>query len=240
MTQMIRPLLVLGARVFHRFEVYTVKEIIVRDKCMAETRGKVIKRKTTAPIIIGMIGIVGSGKTSVAEVLAETLGAVLISGDDIRVKLRKEKERYEGTRKIAEDLAVEALKLGGNVVIDSDFIDEKKRSSLIAKAKKVRARVLFVRVFADPDVIIGRIMANPANDFFRGASSVWKGDSAGNVVKLREFWRRTPRHFTWRDRTGGEWRPKKLPVRLLADVNTSDEAVWRQQVRWAASQLLQK
>lgn len=240
MIQIIRPLLVLGVRIFHRFEIYTAKELIVRDKCMAEVKSRVIQRKIKTPIVVAMIGIVGSGKTSVAEALAAALGAVLISGDDIRVKLRKEKERYEGTRKIVEDLTVEALRSGGNVVIDSDLIDEKKRSSLIAKAKKVRARVLFVRVFADPDVIIGRIMANPANDFFRGASSAWKGNSVGNVVKLREFWRRTPRHFTWRDRTGGEWRPKKLPVRLLADVNTSDETAWRQQVRWVVSELFQK
>src|SRR5882724_11187243 len=56
------------------------------------------KNKTQKPVVIALIGLVGSGKSSVARELAEKIGATVISGDDIRIELRAQGERYDKAR----------------------------------------------------------------------------------------------------------------------------------------------
>ncbi|MEK7070029.1 MAG: AAA family ATPase, partial [Patescibacteria group bacterium] len=148
-------------------------------------------RKTKKPLIVGIVGLIGSGKSTIAKELASLIGATVVSGDDIRICLRKEKEKYDNTRLIAENIAEAKIGMGGNVIIDSDFIDQKKRVSLKEKAKKVGAKVIFIRTYADLDVVIGRIMdadyENIPEDFFGGASSSYQGKNKGAVVKEREM-----------------------------------------------------
>jgi hypothetical protein len=135
---------------------------------------------------------------------------VILEGDAIRVQLRKADERYEGSLKITEHAITEILRQGGNVIIDSDHVDAKKRASLRAKVRK-HGLLLFVRTHADYDIMTGRaITANYRNrpeDFFGGASTIWNGNeqSRGSVVKLREMWRRTPHHYRWENKGGGRW-----------------------------------
>jgi|SRR3989344_224487 len=63
------------------------------------------------------------------------IGATVVEGDAIRVELRRQNERYERTRAIAEHAALEIAKRGGNIILDSDFSDAKKRASLREKAR---------------------------------------------------------------------------------------------------------
>ena len=71
--------------------------------------------------------------------------------------------------------------------------------SLKEKAKKVGAKVIFIRTYADLDVMIGRIMdadyKNIPEDFFGGASSSYQGENKGAVVKLREMICRGLSHY---------------------------------------------
>lgn len=189
--------------------------------------------KTKQPIIVALVGLVGSGKTSVARDLAKYLHAEVIEGDAIRVRLRKEKLDYEKARAIAEALAEEYVRCEKNVVIDSDFIDANKRKVLEKKARVFGARVAYVRVCVNHDAAIGRIMSAPyrksQDDFFGGASSVWRGKQSGAVVKVREFWRRTPHHYRWSEKDGGAWISRKLPfVDFMVD--TTDWKTWKKQV----------
>lgn len=192
---------------------------------------KFIKRTTRDPVVVAMVGLVGSGKSSVAREIAPLIGATVISGDDIRVELRKQKERYEGARKIAENVAIEIIGNGGNAIIDFDCINPQKRASIREKAKKAGARAVFVRVYCDYDIMAGRILKakfkNNINDFFGGASSRWGGEKKGAIVKLREMWRRTPNHYRWENKGGGKWILKK-PAFKCFEVNTSSE-------EWAGS-----
>src|SRR3989344_3580640 len=117
------------------------------------------KQKTfNKPIVVAMIGLVGSGKSSVARELAKRIDATIISGDNIRVKLRKNGERYKKSRTSAENETIKIVKHGGNVILDSDFVDDKKRASIREKTHKDGARLVFIRIHCDLDVMVGRII----------------------------------------------------------------------------------
>jgi predicted kinase len=219
-----------------RLEKLTAKEASVQEAFLANL--EVPESKTKKPVIVGLVGLVGSGKSSVALELAKQIGGVAIEADAIRVLLRKQDERYERARAIAENIALEMVTRGGSAIIDSDFVDREKRAILKEKAKLVGANVVFVRVHCDFDVMVGRALqadyCNEKDDFFGGASSGWSGSSEqskGAVVKAREMWRRTPRHYRWLDEGGGKWVLRKLPFAVFAEVDTTDEERWKEEVK---------
>lgn len=218
----------------HKRETLTPKERRAQDAFLDKLQIK--KRKTKKALVVATVGLVGSGKSSVARELAKLIGATVIEGDAIRVELRKQKERYEGARKIAENATLEVIKQGGNVIFDSDHIDQKKRASIREKIKGSGARLIFVRTHCDLDVVVGRILTasyrNYQEDFFGGASSKWQGSaqSKGVAVKIREMWRRTPHHYRWENKVGGKWILKKLPFAIFAEIDTTGSQDWKKKV----------
>jgi predicted kinase len=201
------------------------------------------KRKTKQPFIVAVLGLVGSGKSSVAKEIAKYIGAVVVNADNIRIELRKQKERYEATDAIAENVVFEILKQGGDIVIDSDFSNAKKRKNLLQKAKINKISVVFVRTICNFDVMMGRILTavykNKKDDFFGGASSKWQGNEhKGAVVKIREMWRRTPHHYKWINQDGGKWILKKFQFPILAEIDTTDEKMWPKQIKKLSEKLL--
>ena len=236
-------LLSLGIKIFHKMETLTEKEIKAQEVYTNKLSFE-LRKKTKKPLIVGIVGLIGSGKTTIANEMAPLIGATVVSGDDIRVCLRKEKEKYDKTRLIAENVAMEIINKDGNVIVDSDFIDQKKRVSLKEKAKKVGAKVIFVRTHADLDVMVGRIIGadyeNLPENFFGGASSAYQGASKGTVVKLREMYRRLPHHYKWFNESGGKWVLRKLPFKVFAEINTASENKWKQEMKMIAGQIRSK
>lgn len=206
----------------HKIEKLTAEECAVQQDYMSKLQIK--KRTTKRPIIVAIVGLVGSGKSTVANDVATLIGATVVNGDEIRLALRRQAESYKNVRLIAENMAIEIVKNGGNAILDSDFIDAKKRASIREKAKQAGAKVVFVRTYADPDVILGRIATAETNEFFAGAKTKWKGDkqSKSAVVKIRELWRRTPLHYRWEATGGGRWIMRKLSF-LSADIDTGKD-----------------
>jgi predicted kinase len=220
--------------------VLSIKESQVLDEYQATL--KVPVRKSKNKIIVVMVGLVGSGKSSVARALAEIIGVALIEGDAIRVLLRQVNERFENASKIGEQAALTILKQGGNIVLDSDYVDEAKRKRVAAIAKDFGAKIIYIRTYADYDVMVGRTIERKysADSFFGRAGSLWRGrqNVKGAVVKLREIWRRTPHHYVWRrDFPGGRWVLKKLPFKIFAEIDTT-ESSWILEVREVGKELL--
>ena len=227
----------------HRGESLTQKERRAQEILVQNL--DIRRRKTKEPIIVAFIGSVGSGKSSVAQELAYHIGGTVIEVDQIRVQLRKQSERYEGAQKIAENMVREVVTLrGSNAVLDSDFSKRMKRASLREKARRAGVRLVFVRTVCDRDEMIGRMIIahyeNRPEDFFGGASSLWKGNQQirGAVVKIREWWRQTPHHYSWSSQGGGKWRLKILPVSIFAEIDTTDPDLWKQEVQKCAEKLL--
>ena len=225
--------------VVHKAETLTQKEMAAEINYLG--RLEVKRGRTVTPVIIAMIGLVGSGKSSVARELARHIGGVVVEGDGIRVELRKLDEKYDSVRLIAENIAINVAGHGNHVILDSDFIDEKKRASIREKMRKAFIRLVFIRTHCDPDVMMGRILAaeyeDSPDDFFGGASSMWSGPHKGAIVKWREMDRRKPQHYRWVNEVGGRWVLRTPPFQLAADIDTTNEAQWKLAVARLAKQL---
>lgn len=202
---------------------------------------RILPRTTKKPVVVAFVGFPGSGKSTVARELAKKTGATIVAGDQIRIFLRKRKVSYDATRELVLSAAEEVIRRGGNVIIDSDAVDPTKREFMRARSKGVE--LLFVRTFCDIDVAIGRMITASypldPNDFFGGAETSWRGKPSvrGNVVKIREMWRRTPHHYTWTEKGGGTWTLKKPPFKLAADIDTTDGKSWKRAVSKLVKQL---
>lgn len=231
LTEAILPSIMRG---MHKMETLSAKAMKAQEAYIAGL--KVRDRKTKKAFVVAFLGLVGSGKSSVAQELARQVGGTVIEGDAIRIQLRKVDERYSYgkrgrksyVRQIAENAALEVLKRGGNVIFDADFSDEKKRASLKVKVVKAGARLVYVRTFTDPHVMLGRMLSaeyrRSQDDFFGGAKTKWEGGTdqqRGAIIKFGEAWRRTPHHYRWSSEGGGKWVLKKPPVPLLADIDTT-------------------
>ncbi len=223
----------------HPIERLSPQERHAFDECLKDV--PVAPGDHGTPTVIAMIGLVGSGKSTVAKALAKELGAIVIEADAIRVKLRKHGARFDHARLIAELLAMELVEQQQNVILDSDFIDDDKRASLRARFANNAARLQFVRVVCEFDIAMGRIVAidpeSRANEFFRGARSLWNAPNRGSVVRLREMMRRLPNHYAWYSAGGGRWSPRELPFRVDETINTSDEDVAAEAIRAYAKRL---
>ena len=220
----------------HKREILTKKERIAQDQFLVNLDIK--KRKTEKPVIAAIIGLVGSGKSSVAQELARHIGATVIEGDAIRIELGKQDEYYDRARAIAENAAIEVVKQGGNAILDSDFVDEKKRASIREKARTARVRLIFVRTVCDFDVMTQRIRDNDPGEFFNNASSSSKVPDKGKDVKMREMLRRLPHHYRHVNQGGGKWLLKKFPFPVFAEIDTTDSVSWKRDVKKCAEKLL--
>lgn len=192
-------------------------------------------KSSNKPFIVALIGLVGSGKTFTATIMAREMNAVHINYDRIRIHLRKVGERYEGARKVAESLTDHFTDQGISVVLDSDHGDQLKRAIIRSLSKELNAPLYFVRTHSNFDVAIGRIIdadyQNSFEDFFGGATSQYAGDdrTKGAIIKTRELWRRTPHHYQWRNEGGGKWVLKQFPFELAGFIDTS-RSDWREKM----------
>ena len=209
--------------IYHKMEKLTEKEKLAQENYFKKINLNV-QRKAKKPVVIAMVGLIGSGKSHIADKIALAISGVVLKADDVRIELRKVHEKYEGTRKITENIAVELLDGGINVILDSDYIDDKKRASIRGKVKKTGAKIIFVRTLCDRDIMLERILEQKfeksRDDFFGGASTKAK-ENTGVIVKLRELWRRTPQHYRWINESGGKWVPRKLSFKHIV-VNTDN------------------
>lgn len=193
--------------------------------------------KSKKPKIVAIVGLVGSGKSSVAKYLAKLIGAKVISANAIRVALRKKNKGYDQVANLVEKETSLAIKRGKNVILDSDFVNSKKREKLESKASKL-AKIFYLRIFSEKDIMIGRLISAKytSNDLYGGASTDWPGKNKGAIVALREMWRRTPHHYKWSEIGGGRFELRKLPIKFIAEIDTTTQS-WKTQIKKSAKRI---
>jgi predicted kinase len=193
------------------------------------------KRK---PHVVALIGLIGSGKSTVAKALALVADGVVISADLIRTELRRAGGDFKNVRTIVNDSAILVAKQGYLVIIDDDFIDSAKRTDFRREAQANHIPLSFLCVYADIDTMIGRIIEaidhGDIEDFFAEADTTWttslNDQYVGGTVKIREMLRRLPLHYTWKAKDGGKWAIKNPPCPVIGDIDTSNEKTLARQI----------
>ena len=173
--------------------------------------------------VIGLIGLAGSGKSTIAKTIAKELGTKIVESNAIRIALREEGKTYVDVRGIVSSQTGDFLSKGHSVVVDADHIDASKRTKLHALAKKYGAELHYVRVVCDMDTAIGRM----AKENYEKGTHAFFGSS---TVKIREFVRRLPAHYAWSPQGGGSWKLRKLSFSLATTIDTTDVAKWKETV----------
>ena len=128
----------------------------------------------SSPVILVTFGVIGSGKSTFAELLSEELSCEIVSSDIVRKNIsgipRKERkyEEYESgiySKDITErtyqelfDRAEEVTKNGRGVILDASFSKRKWRESLIARAKNLDIPLYFLQTDAPKDIIEQRLI----------------------------------------------------------------------------------
>jgi predicted kinase len=128
----------------------------------------------SGPVIVVTFGVIGSGKSTFAELLSEELSCEIVSSDierkkisGIPIKERKYEEYESGiySKDITErtyqklfDRAEEVTKNGRHVVLDASFSKRKWRESLIERAKNLDIPLYFLQTHAPRDIIEERLI----------------------------------------------------------------------------------
>jgi|SRR3989338_8771748 len=208
-----------------QFCVQYANELIQRHSKMPQ------ERKTESLVVVCMVGVVGSGKTVTANLIANLIGGIVVIGDNLRVKQRKIGSSFERTRFLGEKIVRLILDRNQNVVLDSDHVDSEKRASILAKSKEWGAKVVFVRTYADPYVMIQRLRDEryTPDSFFGGAIvpvdypelNRLGAQGKGGVVAEFERDRRMLLHYNWIDESGGRFVLKKLDFQVIGEIDTS-------------------
>jgi aminoglycoside phosphotransferase family enzyme/predicted kinase len=130
----------------------------------------------TAPVIVAMTGLSGTGKSVVASAIGVVLNASVISTDELRKQsIPDAADRYDPARRleIYERLIEQArTELARNrpVVLDGTFLNDEQRLLASHLATETGASLGFVEVVADSDVTERRIIARAAETGSANAS----------------------------------------------------------------------
>ncbi len=104
--------------------------------------------------IVATIGLVGSGRTTVARILAEKLnGAVLVQANSARFLLKEAGLPWgENVRQVLKGVATDLLKRDYGIVFDGNASDAEDRDNIEEIAEKTGARVFYVRINIEPEL----------------------------------------------------------------------------------------
>src|SRR3989344_734438 len=82
--------------------------------------------------IIATIGLIGSGRSTVAKMFAEKLqGAVLVKSDSARYLLKEKGLSWgENVRQILKGVAIDLLGNGYGIILDGNAADEEDRKNI--------------------------------------------------------------------------------------------------------------
>lgn len=186
---------------------------------------RVSRRRTKQPVILGFIGVTGSGISTIARELGRMLGWSVIEKNRIRVKLREEGPGFSpaSTDEIVYAMLAKVMAERGNAILDSDAVEKPKRRRLERFGRRHGARVVYLYLTGDRDVMIERMLRanyNPRTDIFKSAA-----------VAVREHCRRYPWHYRWSPADGGRYTLRRPPVKVLATLDTTDPERWHKRLR---------
>lgn len=201
----------------------------IKKEFVASSR--IAGRRTNNPVVVALVGVTGSGNSTISRAVKKQLGWHIIEKNKIRVALREKGRGFnpQNTDQIHYAMLAKILKNGGNAILDSDFAEKAKRGKLEKFVRRFHGRPLYLHLTCDRDVMIGRILKsryNPKTDIFKNSA-----------IALREHCRRLPWHYRWSEANGGQYLPRKLPIKFFVEIDTTDAKKWPKKLKLAINKL---
>ncbi len=115
------------------------------------------------------IGIVGSGKTTVLKPLAEKLGLVRVSSDDIRKTLKEKGFSYKRTEDIAFSVADHFIDKGYGIAIDADCVRLDKKKQIEEISIKRAIPLVWIHINPPEEFILNKLRNYPHTWLYKDA-----------------------------------------------------------------------
>ncbi len=130
----------------------------IADDFLARISQKLPGLKPAQLFVVATIGLPGSGRTTIAEMLVEQLGgSVLLSSNSARYLLKEAGMGWaENVRQILKYTGQRLLTDGYGVVFDGNAADEQDRKNIGEIVESSGASVWYVRINIDPEIAKAR------------------------------------------------------------------------------------
>lgn len=130
----------------------------IADDFLAKIGKNLPSEKPVRPFVVAMIGLPGSGRSTVAGILIEKLaGSALLSSNSARYLLKEAGMNWgENVRQILKYAGQKLLADGYSLVFDGNVSDEQDRKNIGEIAESSGALVWYVRINIDPDIAKAR------------------------------------------------------------------------------------
>ncbi|MBU6321540.1 AAA family ATPase [Patescibacteria group bacterium] len=122
-----------------------------------------------AQIFLAPVGRVGAGKTTVVKPLAERLGLVRISSDEIRRLLKELGHDYKPLRSIARTLAFDLARAGYGIAFDKDCANPETKAMIEEIAAERSARVFWLHINPPEAFILNKLRTYDHTWLFKDA-----------------------------------------------------------------------
>lgn len=111
--------------------------------------------KPIRPFVLATIGLIGSGRTTIARRIAELIpGTILVSANSARYLLRElaGMEWGQNVRDLVKFAAEDLLAKGYGIIFDGNAADEKDRQNISEIAQESDAKIMYLRINIDPTI----------------------------------------------------------------------------------------
>jgi predicted kinase len=120
------------------------------DELIKEFRSRLVlpARKAAKPFLLGIIGNLSSGKSTLARMLATKLpGSVVITADSARFLLKEQNMPWgDNVRTIVRGVAEGLLKDGYAIILDGSSAELKEREQTAELVSRLSVPVLYIRI----------------------------------------------------------------------------------------------
>jgi hypothetical protein len=113
-----------------------------------------------------LVGLPGSGKTTLARQLARERGALVLSADEWMSRIVRDgwdAERRAAVQEVQFEIALEVLQIGGDVVLDFGLFHRQERDRYRARAVEHGALTKTLYLDVPRDELLRRLRARNAN-----------------------------------------------------------------------------
>ncbi|MFC1663093.1 AAA family ATPase [Patescibacteria group bacterium] len=122
---------------------------------------KVPRQKLRPPLMIGLFGKIGSGKSTVAQLIAKKIPVVVLRTDIPRTMIiKKFGHKYNTIKRVKRIVSGTVLDLLGqniSVLIDAGNLGQNNRQSFVRLAKKHKTKMIWLHITCPESEILRRI-----------------------------------------------------------------------------------